>query len=226
MRLSELVLLTVVAGLACATKDPVAPARADVSVTLALSDTVIEVGQTTEAVAIVRDANGSPIGDAVVTYVSDGSESVLVNPTSGSIRGIAPGIAAIVVSIDGVSDRQSLRVFETPVRINEIYPNGERPGGWVELYNPTFVAIDMAGWTISGGDSTRRFTIPSGAIIPADGYLAVNEVTLPVSSARPTRSTCSAAGASRWRATPGRKIPPRHSPGAPTGSVPSRLRSC
>lgn len=179
MRLSELVLLAAVGGLACATEDPVSPPRTTATVTLTLSDSVIEVGQPADAVAVVRDASGSPISGAAVSYAAEAPGTLNVDPISGAIRGIAPGTDAIVASIYDVSDRRVVRVFASPIRINEIYPNGERPGGWVELYNSTSVDIDMAGWTISGADSTRRFTIPSGAVIPAAGYLAVNEVTLP-----------------------------------------------
>lgn len=65
------------------------------------------------------------------------------------------------------------------ILINEVNPNGNLPGGFVELFNPTANAIDLYGWTVSDGDVSNRFTFPAGVVIEAGGYAAVNEVTLP-----------------------------------------------
>lgn len=42
---------------------------------------------------------------------------------------------------------------------------------WIELYNPTGADVDLSGWTLS--DNSRTFTLPSGTVITAGGYLVV-----------------------------------------------------
>ena len=69
---------------------------------------------------------------------------------------------------------------ESPLKINEVFPNGDIPGGWVEIFNPTAYDIDMGGWRVTAGDVSRSFMVPAGAVIPAQGFLAVNEGNFPL----------------------------------------------
>lgn len=64
--------------------------------------------------------------------------------------------------------------------INEVYYDlctpaitcGNNPQNeWVELYNPTTLAIVLTGWTIT--DNFGSDTIPSGTTIPANGFLVI-----------------------------------------------------
>lgn len=60
--------------------------------------------------------------------------------------------------------------------VNEVYYNvassgkgSESTNEWVEIYNPTDLAVDISGWQIC--DSTSCDTIPAGtAVIPAKGF--------------------------------------------------------
>jgi hypothetical protein len=82
-----------------------------------------------------------------------------------------------------------LRIFGIPdvdpgaagLRINEVLANngsiaeadGSTPD-WVEFYNPSDSAVDLAGMSVS--DSTLnpdRFVFPAGSIVPARGYRAI-----------------------------------------------------
>jgi hypothetical protein len=47
---------------------------------------------------------------------------------------------------------------------------GENPD-WIELYNPTGSAVDLAGWQLK--DSTSTWAFPAGSSIAAGGYLVV-----------------------------------------------------
>lgn len=48
-------------------------------------------------------------------------------------------------------------------------PGNDTLEEWIELYNPQNVAVDLSGWKIR--DNFRTFTIPTGTMIPARGYL-------------------------------------------------------
>jgi Lamin Tail Domain len=66
--------------------------------------------------------------------------------------------------------------------INEIQANNP-PGGlnggsnsdWVEFYNPTLNAVDLADMSLSDKPATpRRYVFPPGSLVPALGYLVMN----------------------------------------------------
>ena len=59
------------------------------------------------------------------------------------------------------------------VVINEFEQNppGDDAGNeWVELYNPTSNEVNISGWKLVNGDN-GEYTIPSGTIIPSEGFL-------------------------------------------------------
>ncbi len=63
--------------------------------------------------------------------------------------------------------------MERRVVINEIFcapPSGEAAGEFIELYNRGSEAVDLSGWSISGG---VRFVFPDGTALPSGGYLVV-----------------------------------------------------
>lgn len=65
-----------------------------------------------------------------------------------------------------------------PVVMNEIYSRGvpETPD-WIEIYNPSTVAVDITGYKIydsggKGGTKPKK-EFPAGSIVPARGYLVI-----------------------------------------------------
>jgi hypothetical protein len=59
------------------------------------------------------------------------------------------------------------------VVINEVLSNstGIASGDWVELKNTTAAPIDIGNWFLSDSSGNlRKYTIPTGTIIPADGF--------------------------------------------------------
>lgn len=66
----------------------------------------------------------------------------------------------------------------SPIRINEVESNEGVPGDWVELFNPTSSAVDVAGLVVRDNDDAHTFTIPAGTSIAAGGYLVIDEATL------------------------------------------------
>ncbi|TQJ30085.1 lamin tail domain-containing protein [Microbacterium sp. SLBN-146] len=64
------------------------------------------------------------------------------------------------------------------VRINEIESSNGTPGDWVELVNTATVPVDAAGLRVLDNDDTHVFTVASGTMIDAGGYLVIDEAQL------------------------------------------------
>jgi hypothetical protein len=64
----------------------------------------------------------------------------------------------------------------TGVRINEVESNGGVPGDWVELYNDSDAPVDLSGYVFRDDNDTRGYVIPTGTVIPARGFLVLDEV--------------------------------------------------
>jgi hypothetical protein len=175
----KLAILCLVPLLACGTDYGTNPSRTVASITVALSNSELEMGQTDTAVATARDQYGVSIDAGVVTYSSTFPEVATVNPTTGQVHAVASGNAQIIATVGATSARETITVSPPPILVNEVNPDGDLPGGWVELFNPDARAVDVAGWTITSSDAAHSFTIPAGATIASGDYLAVNEVTLP-----------------------------------------------
>jgi hypothetical protein len=172
-----LMLLTVALVTGCYASDYTSPPRAT-TVSLALKANPIEIGQVTRAFGTAFDQYGTAIPVAG-TFSSSAPEVAGVNPTSGVIMAISPGTAQITLTIDGSSDRRTITVFKSPIRINEVRPSGDAQKGFVELVNPTTADVDLSGWTLSASDFLQAVGLPTGTTIPAGGYLVVEESSFP-----------------------------------------------
>lgn len=139
----------------------------------------IEVNQPATAIAVARDRFGAVIDGEQAVWSSSFPPVAGIQASTGEIFALAGGNTEITATVAGVIGHQRLTVSPPPIIINEVFPNGDLPGGFVELFNPTPHAVDLSGWTISSNDLSAWFTFPAGAIIESGGYVAVNEVTLP-----------------------------------------------
>ena len=64
------------------------------------------------------------------------------------------------------------------VVINEVlsHQDTDNPGDWIELHNTTGSAIDVGGWFLSDSrGQLRKYAIPSGTVIPPNGYAVFTE---------------------------------------------------
>jgi len=60
--------------------------------------------------------------------------------------------------------------------VNEINYNAASsfdPGDWIEIYNPSTSAINIASWYLRDDDNAHKFTFPTGTTIAGNGYLVV-----------------------------------------------------
>jgi hypothetical protein len=75
-----------------------------------------------------------------------------VSPTTGAIFAVAAGTAAITATIGGKSAQQTVTVFSSPIRLNEISSRGDASTGWIELdtvhvFSGFGVQVDSFAWT-------------------------------------------------------------------------------
>jgi len=68
--------------------------------------------------------------------------------------------------------------------VNEIRSNDDGPGGWVELYNPTDRAVDLAGWKVANEHIEQAATLPAGTSIGSKSYLVLDESVFPLGISR------------------------------------------
>ena len=92
------------------------------------------------------------------------------------------------------------------VAINEVESSGGVPGDWIELANSGIHAADVSGWRVLDNDDAHTaFVLPPGTVIPAGGFLVVEESSLgfglgAADSARLFDATGAAADAFSWTA--------------------------
>jgi hypothetical protein len=94
-----------------------------------------------------------------------------------SLKGVAIGGAATTLTVNNpyVSGWPALKINEWLAENDGAFrdPNGDSDD-WFEIYNPTSVNVDLAGWKLTdepGGPSP--FIVPSGWTIPAGGFLLI-----------------------------------------------------
>ncbi|MGE4116199.1 MAG: lamin tail domain-containing protein, partial [Candidatus Nanopelagicales bacterium] len=60
--------------------------------------------------------------------------------------------------------------------VNEVVSSGGVPGDWVELKNTTTAPVDAGGLVLTDSNPANRYTIPGGTVVPAGGYLVLDEL--------------------------------------------------
>ena len=157
--------------------DGTQPQRALTTVTVSALPAV-EVGQFDTARVVALDQYGMPIATGPVSWSSSKPTVVGIGPASGILLALSPGTAQISATLDGKVAQRTVTVFTSPIRVNEIRANGNAPGGWVELFNPTEAPIELSGWTVTNGNVFQNFALPVGTTIPAFGFFVIDESSL------------------------------------------------
>lgn len=174
--------LSVFGVVACKEADqPTAPKRVLTSVSVTIPATTLEVGEMSSAVAVGLDQNGEPIQTVAANWETDEPGVAAIHPSSGLLLAIAPGTTRVRAMIDGRVGERVLTVRTAlAVRINEIQPRGDDPTGWLEFVNATNDPVDISGWSlIDSNFFGPQYRFATGTVIPARGFLVVEESALP-----------------------------------------------
>ena len=167
--------VTVVAG--CDSADSTA-APVVTSVELTLASNTIEIGQANTSNAVALDQFGDTI-QVSPTFSSSVPTVAGINPFTGTMIALSAGTSEITATVGLKSAKRVVAVVAPPLRLNEVKPNGDGPGGWVEIFNPTDAPVDVSGWIITASNHFAAFTVPQGVTIPARGFLTIDEGDFP-----------------------------------------------
>ena len=175
-----LVSSTLAATLACGyDSPPVTQPRVLTTVDVTVPTTTLELGETITATASGFDQDGEPLDIGPVAWTAADGTIAAISP-SGLIFGVAPGTTEIRATVDGRVGRKVVTVTTSPgIRINEIAPTTATRAGWIELFNPTADAVDLANWTLTDSNIFVSFRFAAGTSIPARGFLVLDQVNLP-----------------------------------------------
>ena len=115
--------------------------------------------------------------DKVTIYNKDGvviDEFEYTGHAAGVYARIPDGTGEFVDFASSTKGR--LNIVKNPVVINEVQSKDPNGGAdWIELANPTNEDIDISGIVIKDDDDAHAYTIPEGTIIPANGFLVLDE---------------------------------------------------
>ena len=156
-------------------------------ISVKIAQTSIVVGEVTTATATIEPVT------ATLPFVnwSTGNPDIIKIDKNGTITAVGPGKAtvwAFAADGSGVSASANITVEQNQATvgsfaINEIMPSNIDEfispaynfDGWVELYNPTNRAVELAGVKVSDpADPTAVWTMPTTmGVIPAKGYRVV-----------------------------------------------------
>jgi hypothetical protein len=179
-RFPALLALVAAAALGCGSDSTGPQGKNIASIDVAVKSE-LEIGDTDRAVAVARDESGSPIPGAAVSWSSTFPDVAVITP-EGEISTKAVGTTEIVATAGGKVGRQRLTVSPPPLQINEINPDGDLNGGWVEIFNSTSRAIDLSGWffvTVIGPTHVELYIFPAGSVIGPGEFVVVDEAMIP-----------------------------------------------
>jgi hypothetical protein len=111
---------------------------------------------------------------------------VTPNPTAAGTRRAPAFVFSLIVAAalgcgsDGTGP-QPVTVLP-PLVINEVNPDGDLTGGWIEVFNSTPHAISLTGWfivTVIGPSHAEVYQFPAGSVIGGGEFVAVDETMIP-----------------------------------------------
>lgn len=158
---------------------PTPPASHLASIGVFIPNQDFEAGQALVAEAAPFDQFGHVIQGVTITFASSNPEVAELDPLSGNILCLSTGATVITATANGITGSHTVVVVKPSIRINEIMSNGDIPGGFVELINPSNENVDLGGWSLTGSNVVKSVVLPAGFTIPAHGYAVVNEINFP-----------------------------------------------
>ncbi|HMG71557.1 MAG TPA: lamin tail domain-containing protein [Gemmatimonadaceae bacterium] len=141
----------------------------------------LEIGAVDIATAVARDESGVPIPGAHFSWSSTFPDVAVITP-EGEITTKAIGTTEIVATAGGKVGRQVVTVLPPPLLINEVNPDGDLNGGWIEVFNSTPRAVNLAGWfivTVIGPSHVEIYNFPTTSVIGPGEFVVVDETMIP-----------------------------------------------
>ena len=120
------------------------------------------------------------LGSNDTVTIRDASGATIAEHTwSGHAEGVyarCPDGAGDFIDVP-VSTKGAMNACGNPVVLNEI-ESSDAGGGedWIELANPLGEDLDISGLRISDDDDSHVYVVPGGTVVPAGGYLVVDDL--------------------------------------------------
>ena len=123
------------------------------SITIAPTNPVVSVGQTTQLTATTFDSAGDQLPGRVVRWKSRSPAVATVDSIAGLVTGVSPGTSRIVATSEGVSDSVLATVSAAPVNSVVLSPNvSQLHVGQTQLITAT--VTDVNGNPVTGATVT------------------------------------------------------------------------
>lgn len=141
------------------------------SVSLTVAPALLSTGATSQATAIVKDANGIVLTGRAVTFSSSNTSVATVN-SSGIVTAVAAGTAMILATCDGQSGSAAVTV-SVPGQVASVSVSLQPSTLTVGQVGSTAVTVrDAAGAVLSGNAVSYQSSNPSVATVSATGQTA------------------------------------------------------
>lgn len=131
-----------------------------------------------------ESAIGIGSGDSIRVYNEDGDIIDECSWTEHASYKGDPALASIGRYPDGTGPFMIMKetkglaneLHKSQVVINEVQSNDPNGGqDWIELANPTNTDIDVSNIVVKDNDDSHIYTMPSGTVISANGFLVIHE---------------------------------------------------
>jgi hypothetical protein len=176
------VLLVAVFMAACGSDGPSGPVPVG-EVTVTATATSIPVGQTTQASAAVRDADGNVLSGRTVTW-SSSNQGVATVDTNGLITGVSPGTTMISAAAEGRTGSIQIQVIApSSVSITSISPGTLRAGESATIEGTGFATAAGSNVVTIGGERVNVTSATATSLqisIPGDVCLPGGSVSVQV----------------------------------------------
>ncbi len=165
------------------------------TVTLTLASSTLDVGQTTSATAVLKDASGNTLTGRTIAYQSSNPALATVN-ASGIVSAIAKGSVTITAIAEGKTGTAPLTVAAKTVATVAVNPNpaSATVGQTAQL---SATAADAQGAAMTGKTFTWSSSAPTVATVTASGLVTA----VAAGTATITATTDGIAGQSSFTAT-------------------------
>ena len=144
---------------------PPPPAPAPVAaVTVAVAASSLPIGQTTQAVATLRDTAGTVLTDRAISWTSANPQIATVS-TTGLVTAVAAGTATITATSEGVSGSATVTVVAAPPPNNALFSEGFESGtlsAWQDGVDATKQRVLTDASLAHSGARVLEMTYPAG----------------------------------------------------------------
>jgi alpha-tubulin suppressor-like RCC1 family protein/uncharacterized protein YjdB len=131
----------------------------------------LAVGESTQLIAMLADAQGNPIAGPVVIWSSD-NEAVAAVSSAGLVTAAAPGTATLTATAAGRNGTGTVTVTASPVPVSSVTLQpataSVAPGGSVQL---SAVTKDVSGNVLPGRAVAWQSSVPSVATVSSNGLV-------------------------------------------------------